>query len=252
METKMNVAEIFYSIQGEGSTVGKPSVFLRLTGCNLMCGGRGTEKDGKLHNGASWRCDTIEVWKQKNAYSIGDLADQLHKDYVDKFMKGAQLIITGGEPMLQQNQFPYLISDLRSKVKGRIRVEVETNGTIFPNLPTEGVVDQFNVSPKLSNSGMLKERRIKETELDYFAKLAWDDKAIFKFVVTDKSDIVELFDDFIDPFGIPHHKIWLMPGCSTLQQFQQVAPKVAKFCKRFGFNFSSRLQINLWNQTTGV
>ena len=58
------VSEYFYSIQGEGKTMGVPSVFIRLTACNLMCGGRGTEKDFKLHNGATWRCDSIEVWRK--------------------------------------------------------------------------------------------------------------------------------------------------------------------------------------------
>jgi hypothetical protein len=59
---RLAISEVFYSIQGEGITTGTPSVFVRLGGCNLMCGGMGTQFDNELHNGASWRCDTIEVW----------------------------------------------------------------------------------------------------------------------------------------------------------------------------------------------
>ena len=53
---KLSISEVFYSIQGEGKTVGIPSVFVRLAGCNLMCGGMGTQFDGELHNGAEFRC----------------------------------------------------------------------------------------------------------------------------------------------------------------------------------------------------
>ena len=55
---KIAISEVFYSIQGEGKTVGIPSVFIRLGGCNLMCGGMGTQFDGELHN-EEWRCDTV-------------------------------------------------------------------------------------------------------------------------------------------------------------------------------------------------
>ena len=58
---KLAISEIFFSIQGEGKTVGIPSVFVRLGGCNLICGGEGTQNDKKLHNNAKWRCDTIEI-----------------------------------------------------------------------------------------------------------------------------------------------------------------------------------------------
>ena len=52
---KLAISEIFFSIQGEGKTVGIPSVFVRLGGCNLICGGEGTQNDKKLHNNAKWR-----------------------------------------------------------------------------------------------------------------------------------------------------------------------------------------------------
>ena len=58
----LNISEQFYSIQGEGRTVGVPALFLRLQGCNLTCGGKKTVLTGNKQDGASWRCDTIEVW----------------------------------------------------------------------------------------------------------------------------------------------------------------------------------------------
>lgn len=233
--------------------MGKPSIFLRLQACNLMCGGRGTEKDGKLHNGATWRCDTIEVWLKGEQFSTQLLANHLVTEYRQHLLSGSQLVITGGEPMLQKNQIEPLvlgITDLLPQISEFFRVEVETNGTIKPEpyLP----VHQYNVSPKLANSGMEKSDRIKPDAMKTFGAFARADRAIFKFVVTEKSDIKEIIDDYVLPFKLPERNIWLMPGCSNREQFEKVAPLVSECCEEYGFQFSSRLQINLWNQTTGV
>ena len=56
------VSEYFYSLQGEGITMGIPAFFIRLTGCNLMCGGKGVEKDGLMRDGATWICDTCLLY----------------------------------------------------------------------------------------------------------------------------------------------------------------------------------------------
>lgn len=248
---QIRVSEIFDSLQGEGSTMGMPSIFLRLTGCNLMCGGYGTEKDGKLHDGATWRCDTIEVWKKGERYEAQKLASLLVERFKNKFIAGSQLIITGGEPMLQQKALPTFIEMLNQLSGVRVRIEVETNGTVPISSEFDKYVSQYNVSPKLSNSGMPKNKRIKEALKDY-VKSAHTGKSIFKFVVTDSQDVDEMMNDFIIPFKIPKSCIYLMPGCSTQEQFQNVAPMVAEVANKNGFHFSSRLQINLWNQTTGV
>lgn len=246
----INVSEIFHSIQGEGPTSGKPSVFLRLQACNLMCGGMGTQKDRELHDGATWRCDTIEVWMEGDQLTTKSLAAHLFNEYSQQFLNGSQLIITGGEPLLQQDQFSDLLGKLQSQLAKQVRLEIETNGTIVPTV--DEITNQYNVSPKLSNSGMPKKRRIKPEAMESFANLAHQNKAFFKFVVTREEDIGEIIDDYINPFAIPSNRIWLMPGCSNKEQFSKVAPKVAEICQKYGLNFTSRLQINLWNETTGV
>ena len=70
---KLAISEHFYSIQGEGKFTGVPSVFLRLKGCNLTCGGKKTVSTKKLDSGATWRCDTIEVWLTGNSTSFKSL-----------------------------------------------------------------------------------------------------------------------------------------------------------------------------------
>ena len=246
---KIRVSEIFHSIQGEGNTSGMPSVFLRLTGCNLMCGGQGTERDKELHNEATWRCDTIEVWRSGVDWGIHYLANHLVEQYGDALRDNSQLVITGGEPLSQQMAYEQLLSEMRMRI-GSFRVEVETNGTLIPWHGSK--VQQYNISPKLANSGMPYGRRVKEIPLQHFAELVLEGRAIFKFVITRPEDLSEVMDDYLLPFQIPKSKVWLMPGCSNREQYEKVAPMVAATCMEHGFNFSSRLQINVWNETTGV
>ena len=266
MNEQIRVSEIFHSVQGEGNTMGKPAVFLRLTGCNLLCGnpqakGLKYKSQDEIYasqgENAEWTCDTISVWLKGEKQSTQDLAKHLALKYGKEFLNGSMLVITGGEPLMQQDQIPELVSSLRIHLRKNIRVEIETNGTVPPSDSLwwggpNPIITQFNVSPKLSNSGMSKERRINEFAMQWFRNMALSDKALFKFVITKEDDLYEMKRDYIKPFDLPVDKIWLMPGCSNREQFEKVAPLVVEKCKEHGFLFSSRLQINLWNMVTGV
>ena len=72
----LKISELFYSVQAEGTSTGIPSIFIRLQGCNLMCGGPGGSlmKEGK----ATWWCDTEAVWKLGKEYSNEDLHLSAH------------------------------------------------------------------------------------------------------------------------------------------------------------------------------
>ena len=242
----LTVSEHFYSIQGEGKTMGIPSVFLRLTACNLMCGGRGTEEDKKLHNGATWRCDTIEVWRTGRRLSIEEVVEELmtYKKYFDY---GCHLVITGGEPLLQQKQLAPFIELLIKKLGSKPFIEVETNGTIIPKKEFFTYVDLFNCSPKLSNSGNELNRRFKPEVLN-FLNLT---NSIFKFVISDETDLVEVLN-IIDKCNLLSKKIYLMPSAQDQKELKQNTPKTTEMCMKYGFNFSTRLQIIIWNKTTGV
>ncbi len=101
----LKVSEQFYSLQGEGRTVGVPAIFLRLQGCNLTCGGNNTIKTKELDSGATWRCDTIETWVKGSSFSFHDLVSYWeNNDWISFLKTGAHLVITGGEPLLQQDK----------------------------------------------------------------------------------------------------------------------------------------------------
>lgn len=242
------ISEHFYSIQGEGKTMGIPAIFLRLTACNLMCGGRGTEKDGQLHNGATWRCDSIEVWRTGKQYEIGELVNILIENYSLQFIKGAHLIITGGEPLLQFKALEPFIELLKEQLGFKPFIEIETNGTLTPKGQLFNYIDLINCSPKLSNSGEPENKRIKINTLSFYSLTP---KSIFKFVVSRIEDMQEIYD-IVEKANIPHKKVYLMPSAKDQKELDLNTKLVSSICLENSYNFSTRLQIIIWNETTGV
>ena len=238
---KLPISEKFTSIQGEGKTMGVPSIFVRLGGCNLLCGGHGTIEDGGLHNGATWRCDTIEVWMKHIKQEIEDV---LSMDDMHYLMEGAHLIITGGEPLLHQDALCAFIQHIDKTFMSYI--EIETNGTIEPNGYLKFRINQWNCSPKLSNSGNRKSVRIKEEVIEEFNRL----NTCFKFVITTRDDYDEMERDFA-PY-IDSTKVWLMPSGEDQSLLNESRKTVAQLCVDQCYNYSARLHINIWNQKTGV
>lgn len=242
----VKVSEYFGpTIQGEGKTMGVPAVFLRTSACNLLCGGYGTDKDKQLHDGATWRCDTIEVWKKGNEYTPLALKDKFDEQgLLDRLKDGAHLVITGGEPLLQQKSLTDFLTLLPLSY-----VEVETNGTIIPAPQFDDFINQYNVSPKLANSGMPRDKRIVKPSLEWHAN---NPTSYFKFVVLDDKDIQEVNSDFVVPYKIPKGRIYLMPAAETREQLQDRRQQVVELSKQQGYNYSDRLHIQVWDKKTGV
>ena len=240
---KIRISEHFYSLQGEGQTMGIPAVFIRLQACNIMCGGYGTQKDGELHNGATWRCDTIEVWTKGLAKTIEEASDMIEELYGDVLKKGAHLVWTGGEPLLQQKQICLVMKELYDRGIHPF-TECETNGTILPSQEYENWVDLFNVSPKLANSGVPYEKRIKKDVLSYYENI---DNSILKFVITNEDNWKEVCE-----LELRRDKIFLMPSASNIDELKETQKVVVDIAIREVVKFNTRLQIEIWNETTGV
>lgn len=237
MSKGLRISEHFYSLQGEGKTMGIPSVFLRLTACNLMC-------DHK------WTCDTIEVWITGEQHTLEETLDLFEKEgYQEELFKGAHLVITGGEPLLQQKEIVEFLKAFYDRFFYLPYTEIETNGTKLPSDELCKYINLFNVSPKLSNAGMNERRRIKPDVIKKFNLL---ENSIFKFVVADKEDWKELKEKYLTPFDIRKEKLWLMPAADNEDMLRTNSVYVAKICIANCINYSSRLQVEIWNQTTGV
>jgi len=243
MSNKLAVSEVFYSIQGEGKTMGIPSVFVRLGGCNLMCGGMGTQFDGELHNNAKWRCDTIEVWMKAQSKEFDQV---LPEDCVKAIKNNAHLIITGGEPTMQQKAVVEFLRYVRANINENVFVEMETNGTIQASAELLNQINLFNCSPKLSNSGNDVEQTFKPDVISMLNNT----NTIFKFVISNEEDwkeVCELYIPIVD-----RNKIWLMPAGENQELISQTKQYVAELARDNYLNFTTRLHIEIWNQKTGV
>lgn len=225
------ISEKFYSIQGEGRTMGIPAVFLRLSGCNLLC-----QSD-------SWICDTIEVWRKGVKTEFENV---LTEEMVEALQNGAHLVFTGGEPLQHQSGILNFIIWFYEQYRFNPVIEVETNGTIAPVMELRGFIDYFNVSPKLSNSGEPYEKRFKIEALRSLNNLT---SSIFKFVVSNEEDWKEICKDFLD---LNFKKIWLMPAGSSRGELEKTREIVAKIAIENHVRYSERLHIGIWNQKTGV
>ncbi len=248
---KIAVSEYFYSIQGEGLTMGVPAFFLRLKGCNLVCGGWGAEKDGIKRKEASWICDTMSVWMKGNQIDFNDLWERFESEFsiTELFQAGVHLIITGGEPLIQQDKISSFLEFIEDKLQFLPVIEIETNGTIVPRTDLLIKIKHWNCSPKLSNSGMPVEKRIHPEALQ---KISQTQSPMFKFVISEMIDFEEIQTDFLYTSLIKKEQIVLMPACSDLNELLDKNKIIAELCKREKLRMSSRLHIEIWNQLTGV
>lgn len=222
--------EIFASVQGEGVSAGLPSTFVRLAVCNLQC---------------SW-CDTAYTWDWSRYEKSEQIVQLLPAEIVSAVGEKAprNVVITGGEPLIQRRQLLPLVQQLRAK---GYRIEFETNGTLAPGaLAAE--VDQWNVSPKLAHSGNEGLRRINPGALSAFAACP---QAYFKFVAQTPADLDEV-EDLRLRFAIPLARIVLMPEGRTAAELGARSAWLAEACAVRGYRFSSRLHILIWGDRRGV
>jgi 7-carboxy-7-deazaguanine synthase len=223
--------EIFHSIQGEGVYAGRPAVFLRLALCNLAC----VWCDTKY----TWDWEHFDQGREVATISVDDAEEGIRRYHC------RSLVITGGEPLVQQRALTPLLEHLED---GGFWIEVETNGTIVPGKNLIEIVDHWSVSPKLENSGNTLPAREKPKAYRLFRDLPL---AHFKYVIEKADDMSEL-QAVMDRFDIPPDKIILMPKAQDRDTLLDRSRWLVDICKNKGYLFSTRLQILLWGNRRGV
>jgi len=223
----LRIAELFYSIQGEGSLLGVPSVFVRTSGCNLRC---------------RW-CDTpYTSWQPEGTdWPLNRIVDEVRAHLA------RHVVVTGGEPMIAPEIVP-LTERLR---QAGLHITIETAGTVFEPV----ACDLMSISPKLANStpeGHWGERhdrsRIQPVVL---RQLMGRYDYQLKFVVQEPGDLVEL-RALVVMLDAPAERVILMPEGTDHETLRERAGWLAEVCKQEGFRFSPRLHVDLWGNRRGV
>lgn len=227
------VAEVFGPVfQGEGPSTGRRCAFVRLGGCNLTCGWCDTKY--------TWDATSYDLRQELTRRTITDICAQIEAMQVD------MVVITGGEPLLHQQQQGWrdLLHWLRVH---RYRVEVETNGTIAPESLTRNVVTQYNVSPKLNHSGDPQAKRIRPEAI---AALLATGHAVFKFVCTSPADVAEVAS-LVDLLELPARDVWVMPEGTDDATLTAVAKAIAGAALDHRFNLTLRQHVTVWKDARG-
>lgn len=230
---KSGEPEIFATVQGEGTTAGVPSVFVRLAECNLRC---------------SW-CDTKYTWDWKNHDRTTETIELPTDEVAERALAAAgegvrSAVFTGGEPLLQQEELAELARQLRER---GLRIEIETNGTVAPTEALAANVDQWNVSPKLASSGNTERARHRPAVLQWFAAQS---NAILKFVVTSDADVDEVAE-LVGLLGIPRERVVLSPEGVDATTIADRSRWIAERCRVDGYRLGTRLHVFLWGSTRG-
>lgn len=234
----ISVNEIFGpTVQGEGKSAGRPVAFLRLATCNLHC---------------IW-CDTPHTWNWEGTpfahpekfKKEEELHKMAHDDIFVELLKTQMnsLVISGGEPFLQQKQLMPLLKLLRSM---NWWVEVETNGTVPPRPEFVELVNQINCSPKLANSLDVSKLRIRPLALEALAACS---KVNFKFVIASADDLDEVLQ-LVDRYKF--REVRLMPECRTKEELLEKEAWLQAISKEKGFIYCTRLSIMMSGSKRGV
>ena len=240
--------EIFHTIQGEGVSAGCPAVFVRSSLCNLHCVWCDTDHTWNFE-GTPWKHEkdaTPGYAKHRKQDVIIEMTPAEIAERVVAF-GCPRVVLTGGEPLLQEDEFLAVIDAVRATQPDCV-FEVETNGTKLPSPAFAAAVNQFNVSPKLANSGMEESLRIQPAALAWFAE---SPKAWFKFVVASPADLAEI-QSLRTRLSVPAARILLMPEGRTATDLDRTATTLAELCRDLGFRFCDRLHVRLWGDKRGV
>jgi 7-carboxy-7-deazaguanine synthase len=228
----MRIAEIFYSIQGEGRLSGVPSAFIRTSGCNLRC----------------WFCDSgYTSWQPEGeTLSVVEVLMGLAE------FPTRHVVVTGGEPLLAPE-----IEELCAYLRQRdYHITVETAATVFK--PIE--CDLASLSPKLSSStphereGGRHAAQHERLRLRPDVILAFMERSDYqlKFVIdrpADVEEVLRLLDGLPD---VDRGKVLLMPQGVTREELHARGPWLAGECMKHGFRYCPRLHIELFGNRRGT
>jgi organic radical activating enzyme len=287
--SKIKIAELFYSIQGEGRYMGVPSVFLRTFGCNFKCAGFGMPRGETSHEATdiaathtmiesfqkyedlplvSTGCDSYASWHP----DFKDLSPMLTSEaIVDRIMeiiphkqwKEEHLVITGGEPLLGwQRAYPDLLE--HASMHNLKEITFETNGTQKLTTEFKDYLNKwklrnnkswcesitFSVSPKLPCSGEKWEDAICPAIVREYEDVGY---AYLKFVVATEQDVADAECAIAAYRKVGFEgPVYLMPVGGVESVYTLNNRRVAELAMARGLRYSDRLQVPLFKNEWGT
>lgn len=223
------VSEIFGpTLQGEGPWQGKPTIFLRLGRCNLSCN----------------YCDTPYTWDWARYDPKSELTTLTLPEIISKIEQLAgdnlrRLIVSGGEPLLQQKNLIRLLTALRM---AGWKIGIESNGTISPEPALLDAIDLLAISPHLpANAGEMKGA----IDLPKLGKILQQPKTILKIVVGSEASLQEAIE-LVTKIEIDNQKVWVMPEGTTPTEIITRTQHLATIAIQHTWNLSTRLHTLIW------
>ena len=281
--SKIKIAELFYSIQGEGRFMGVPSIFLRTFGCNFTCSGFGMPRGERstanddvaevVHMYNKYEelpivetgCDSYASWDPRfkdlsPVLTVGAIADRMIELLPNNKWRGVHLVITGGEPLLGwQRSYPDLLD--HDKLKKLKDITFETNGTQEISKDFRKYLEKwthkhgyhnltFSVSPKLSVSGESRDDAIRPDIVKSYEELG---HTYLKFVVASEDDVNEALEviEIYKQADFGGH-IYLMPVGGVESVYTLNNRRVAELAMKHGLRYSDRLQVPLFKNAWGT
>ncbi|RBQ26460.1 MULTISPECIES: 7-carboxy-7-deazaguanine synthase QueE [Arcobacteraceae] len=253
----LEINEIFGpTIQGEGKFVGSPSIFIRFGKCNFSCVGFGVEYE--TPSGVKkCACDSYyavdkefkDNWERYNSHL--DIINEVNKLIENSnYEYKIDIVITGGEPLLYWNKIEFQ-KLLKYYIDNNHRVTIETNASLDINFNEDfqkKII--FSMSVKLSNSLEPLKKRVNKKTLKNILKNT--SKSYLKFVIGNDF-LTQAIDEIKDILSdIPKCEVYLMPLGDTSKQIDENSIKVINLAIKYGFKYSDRLHIRVWNNKRGV
>jgi 7-carboxy-7-deazaguanine synthase len=249
----LDVSEIFGpTIQGEGKKIGTPSIFIRFGRCNFDCNGFGVEYTTPSGS-KKFGCDSYyavdsefkKFWKsyENHLDIVSEVEKILPTDYKP------DIVITGGEPMIywKNDEFQKL---LEYYVTNRFNVTIETNGSLDIDITKSYQQDiLYSISVKLSNSNESYKKRVNFRALDEM--ITKSKKSYLKFVIDENhKNSIEEIKDILSK--LPSADVFLMPMGDSNDEIVRNSLYVIELCVKYGYKYSDRLHIRIWDNKRGV
>jgi len=228
----VRISEVFSTIQGEGILAGVPSLFIRVSGCNLRCVWCDTPYTSWQPEGEEWPESKLLEW-------------------VDAHPGYRHVVLTGGEPML----FAGMESLTRKLSDRALHITIETAGTVNRDV----VCDLMSLSPKLANSTpwtsgsreWAERHEAMRIQLDVLMDLTQRFDHQIKFVVGAPEDLPEI-ESLAGTLKTSPDRILLMPEGIDADTLAHRSAWIVEECKRRGWRFCPRLHVMLYGNKRGV